>query len=211
MLVSVIWTPDHSISGECSLYDALLQLLANFGLAFSTESHFTAESRIILMVSVCVWRKREVKSVKVTGLEWKIDCSSRIGARPQSAQGLVWSQVSFSALTHQHLAISLFLIWIVISLSMTMSNIMIVWENAWLSGWSPSPRGPAWFTSNTCPLWNYQAQMSLWKWLDMYKGKHLFRLITIFFAKFHLGMALFTKMYAALLVAFYTWSCHLCK
>ena len=50
------------------------------------------------MVSVCVWRKREVKSVKVTGLEWKIDCSSRIGAGPQSAQGLVWSQVSFSAL-----------------------------------------------------------------------------------------------------------------
>ena len=38
----------------------------------------------------------------------------------------------------------------------------------------------------------------------------LFRLIT-FFAKFHLGMALFTKMYAALLVAFYTWSCQLRK
>ena len=92
------------------------------------------------MVSVCVWRKREVKSVKVTGLEWKIDCSSRIGARPQSAQGLVWSQVSFSALPHQHLAISLFLIWIVTSFSMTLSNIMIVLENAWLSGWSPSLR-----------------------------------------------------------------------
>ena len=94
----------------CSLYAALLQLLANFGLAFSTESHFTAESRIRVMVSVCVQRKEDVKSVKVTGLEWKIDCSSRIGAGPQSAQGLVWSQVSFSALPHQHLAISLFLI-----------------------------------------------------------------------------------------------------
>ena len=86
----------------------------------------------------------------------------------------------------------------------SLGKCMIVWLKS-------LPQGPAWFTSNTCPLWNFQAQKSQWKWLDMYKGKHLFRLITIFFAKFHLGMALFTKMYAALLVAFYTWSCHLRK
>ena len=44
----------------------------------------------------------------------------------------------------------------------------------------------------------------------MYKGKHWLD-ITSFFEKFHLGMALFTKTYAALLVAFYAWSCHLRK
>ena len=55
--IAMIMNPDVSFSylnfrsfyfWGCSLYAALLQLLASFGLAFSTESHFRAKSPIRL-------------------------------------------------------------------------------------------------------------------------------------------------------------------
>ena len=167
MLVSVIWTSDRTISGgaHCMLhcYNSLPVLVWHF-----QQSHILRQKVLLDFVGkhLCV---EETGSEKCeshwSGVENWLQQQDRCWAAVCPRFGLVPS-VILGATTPAFSYIPIFdlfsyLIVHVQHQSMTsLRKCIIVWLKS-------LPRGPAWFTSNTCPLWNFQAQMSQWKWLDI--------------------------------------------
>ena len=169
MFVSVIWTSDHSISGapHCILhcYNSLPVLVWHF-----QQSHILRQKVLLDLFGqhLCV---EETGSEKCeshwSGVEnwlqqqdrcWAAVCP-RFGLVPSVILGPTTPAFSYICILDLN---SYFIFNDHVQHNDSLGKCMIVWLKS-------LPQGPAWFTSNTCPLWNFKAQMSQWKWLDTYK------------------------------------------